>query len=73
MCGIVGYVGRGDALALILPGLRRLEYQGCDSAGVATAAADSLAVRKVAGKVADLEALIAFDRPAISRATWPRA
>ena len=37
MCGIVGYVGHRDAMSVILPGLRRLEYRGYDSAGIATA------------------------------------
>ena len=35
MCGIIGYVGERDALAILLEGLRRLEYRGYDSAGVA--------------------------------------
>jgi len=64
MCGIVGYVGHGDAASFIVPGLRRLEYRGYDSAGIATVVGHSLDVRKTAGKIADLEALIASDRPA---------
>jgi glutamine---fructose-6-phosphate transaminase (isomerizing) len=63
MCGIVGYVGHRDALSLILAGLRRLEYRGCDSAGLALVSEKSLDVRKTAGKVADLEALTAGARP----------
>jgi glucosamine--fructose-6-phosphate aminotransferase (isomerizing) len=63
MCGIVGYVGRRDAVSFILPGLRRLEYRGYDSAGIATVSGAALDVRKTAGKIADLETLVAADRP----------
>src|SRR6266567_6477006 len=63
MCGIVGYVGHRDAISFILPGLRRLEYRGYDSAGIATVSKMALDVRKTAGKIADLEALLAADRP----------
>ena len=63
MCGIVGYVGHQDAVSFILPGLRRLEYRGYDSAGIATVSGQSLDIRKTTGKIADLEALIASDRP----------
>jgi glucosamine--fructose-6-phosphate aminotransferase (isomerizing) len=63
MCGIVGYVGHRDAVRFILPGLRRLEYRGYDSAGIATVSRMSLDVRKGIGKIADLEALLASDRP----------
>src|SRR4029077_3614933 len=57
MCGIVGYVGPDEALPIVLEGLRRLEYRGYDSAGVA-AAGDGMAVRRPAGKLAELEALL---------------
>ena len=63
MCGIVGYVGHRDAVAFILPGLRRLEYRGYDSAGIATVSQMTLDVRKATGTIADLEALVASDRP----------
>src|SRR2546429_299218 len=63
MCGIVGYVGHRDAVAFILPGLRRLEYRGYDSAGIATGSQMTLDVRKTTGTIADLEALVASDRP----------
>ncbi|HEX2422209.1 MAG TPA: glutamine--fructose-6-phosphate transaminase (isomerizing) [Actinomycetota bacterium] len=62
MCGIVGYVGRDEALPIVMEGLRRLEYRGYDSAGVAVVDG-ALTVRKRAGKLAELEALLA-DRPA---------
>ena len=62
MCGIVGYVGPDQALPIVLEGLRRLEYRGYDSAGVALLG-DGLEVRKRAGKLAELEAAIAADPP----------
>src|SRR5213083_192713 len=64
MCGIVGYVGHRDALSFILPGLRRLEYRGYDSVGIATLSRRmSLDVRKTTGRIADLEAVLTSDRP----------
>ena len=65
MCGIVGYIGQaGDsrdyfALDVVLEGLRRLEYRGYDSAGVAVHANGEISFRKKAGKVAALDAEIA--------------
>jgi glucosamine--fructose-6-phosphate aminotransferase (isomerizing) len=53
MCGIVGYIGRDQALPIVLEGLRRLEYRGYDSAGVAVIDGD-LAVVKRAGKLDEL-------------------
>src|SRR5438093_9903747 len=58
MCGIVGYIGPRDAVSVLIPALRRLEYRGYDSAGVATVDGDRLEVRKAAGKIATLETLI---------------
>jgi glutamine---fructose-6-phosphate transaminase (isomerizing) len=58
MCGIVGYVGPDDALPVILEGLRRLEYRGYDSAGVALVDG-ALTVNKRAGKLSELDALLA--------------
>jgi glutamine---fructose-6-phosphate transaminase (isomerizing) len=63
MCGIVGYIGHRDAVSFMLPGLRRLEYRGYDSAGVATVEGTHLEVRKAVGPVARLESLVAIDRP----------
>jgi glucosamine--fructose-6-phosphate aminotransferase (isomerizing) len=57
MCGIVGYVGPDQALPIILEGLRRLEYRGYDSAGVAVLDGD-LQVVKRAGKLAELESAL---------------
>ena len=60
MCGIVGYLGKGQAYPALIKGLKRLEYRGYDSAGVALISEDgSLNVYKAKGKVADLEAYCA--------------
>ncbi|MGY1807190.1 glutamine--fructose-6-phosphate transaminase (isomerizing) [Blastococcus sp. SYSU D00669] len=60
MCGIVGYVGPQDALDVVLEGLRRLEYRGYDSAGVAVRTdGGALASAKKAGKLANLEKVLA--------------
>jgi glucosamine--fructose-6-phosphate aminotransferase (isomerizing) len=64
VCGIVGYVGPQDALGVVLDGLRRLEYRGYDSAGVAVLVQDDggqprLQVAKKAGKLANLEKVLA--------------
>jgi len=61
MCGIVGYVGQNQALEIIVAGLRRLEYRGYDSAGVAVITGGKLEVRKKAGKLANLEELLGND------------
>ncbi|MEK9811148.1 MAG: isomerizing glutamine--fructose-6-phosphate transaminase, partial [Candidatus Nanopelagicales bacterium] len=61
MCGIVGYVGEKQALEVVVEGLRRLEYRGYDSAGVAVVTGDQLDVRKKAGKLANLESLLGSD------------
>ena len=59
MCGIVGYVGPQNALDVVLEGLRRLEYRGYDSAGVAVLAEGGQATAKKAGKLANLEKALA--------------
>jgi glucosamine--fructose-6-phosphate aminotransferase (isomerizing) len=61
MCGIVGYSGQREASAILLEGLRRLEYRGYDSAGLALQANGRLVVRKRAGRVADLAALVGVE------------
>jgi glutamine---fructose-6-phosphate transaminase (isomerizing) len=61
MCGIVGYVGQKQALEIVVSGLRRLEYRGYDSAGVAVISDGALEVRKKAGKLANLETLLGVD------------
>ncbi len=56
MCGIVGYMGDKNAYPILINGLRRLEYRGYDSAGVALLNGDTLTIHKCQGKVSDLEA-----------------
>jgi glucosamine--fructose-6-phosphate aminotransferase (isomerizing) len=59
MCGIVGYVGPKSAQSVVIEGLRRMEYRGYDSAGIALVADGALADAKRAGKLANLEKAIA--------------
>ena len=66
MCGIVGYVGPDEALPIVVGALRRLEYRGYDSAGVAIVDG-GLAVRKRAGKLGELEAALSADPPPPAR------
>lgn len=58
MCGIVAYLGYRDAHEVVLKGLRRLEYRGYDSAGIALSADDSIKLYKRKGKVSELESFI---------------
>jgi len=58
MCGIVGYIGGQNATPIILNGLRRLEYRGYDSAGIAVIEAGRIQVRREAGKLSKLSALV---------------
>ena len=58
MCGIVGYVGRAHATPILLDGLRRLEYRGYDSAGLAVVDGGKLDSRKCAGRIAGLTKLV---------------
>ncbi|ANH38394.1 Glutamine--fructose-6-phosphate aminotransferase [isomerizing] [Nocardioides dokdonensis FR1436] len=61
MCGIVGYVGQRPSELVVVEGLRRMEYRGYDSAGIAVVADGVLATRKKAGKLANLEQVVDQD------------
>jgi glucosamine--fructose-6-phosphate aminotransferase (isomerizing) len=58
MCGIVGYVGGRGATGLLIEGLKRLEYRGYDSAGIAMTNGDGLETRKAKGKISMLESVV---------------
>jgi glucosamine--fructose-6-phosphate aminotransferase (isomerizing) len=74
MCGIVGYIGPRDAVPVIVNGLRRLEYRGYDSAGVAVIKGDQLEVRRDAGKLSQLVDLLTKSpvegAPGIGHTRW---
>jgi glucosamine--fructose-6-phosphate aminotransferase (isomerizing) len=74
MCGIVGYVGKQDAGPLVLEAVKRLEYRGYDSAGIAVIEDGRLAVEKAAGKIAVLEQRLAGKPPkghtALAHTRW---
>lgn len=74
MCGIVGYIGPRDATPIILNGLKRLEYRGYDSAGVAVINGDQLEVRKDAGKLSQLVDMVSKSpingAPGIGHTRW---
>ena len=65
MCGIVGYIGKGRSLQMIVDGLKRLEYRGYDSAGVAFLNGKGLDVYKTKGKLGDLQKILPDPLPSV--------
>jgi glucosamine--fructose-6-phosphate aminotransferase (isomerizing) len=65
MCGIFGYIGDKECASLLIEGLKKLEYRGYDSAGIAVIHENQLQVEKCSGKIADLEKLLE-EKPSIS-------
>jgi glucosamine--fructose-6-phosphate aminotransferase (isomerizing) len=63
MCGIVGYIGKSEAAEILLDGLRRLEYRGYDSAGIALFGRDGIFVEKKRGRLSNLEAALKAGNP----------
>jgi glucosamine--fructose-6-phosphate aminotransferase (isomerizing) len=74
MCGIIGYTGKRDAVSVVLEGLKRLEYRGYDSAGIAFFSEGKIAIRRQKGKVKDLLSLFDTGKPlshaAIGHTRW---
>jgi glucosamine--fructose-6-phosphate aminotransferase (isomerizing) len=63
MCGIMGYIGHRNAVSVVLEGLKRLEYRGYDSAGIAFFSKEGIEVRRCRGKIQELASLIESENP----------
>jgi glucosamine--fructose-6-phosphate aminotransferase (isomerizing) len=63
MCGIIGYIGKRNAVSVVLEGLKRLEYRGYDSAGVAFFSNKGIEVRRSTGKIKELASLLERENP----------
>ncbi|MDX9887943.1 MAG: glutamine--fructose-6-phosphate transaminase (isomerizing) [Anaerovoracaceae bacterium] len=74
MCGIVGYVGAGNAKNIILDGLKKLEYRGYDSSGIALCSKGKIEVRKALGRIAELEEILSkediYSNTGIGHTRW---
>jgi glucosamine--fructose-6-phosphate aminotransferase (isomerizing) len=74
MCGIIGYTGKKDAISVVLEGLKRLEYRGYDSAGIAFFSGGTIKIKRRKGKVRDLLSLFDSGKPmshtAIGHTRW---
>ena len=63
MCGIVGYTGRRNSLPILIDGLKRLEYRGYDSAGIAFQNGNGIEIYKTKGKIKDLQKILPHPTP----------
>jgi glucosamine--fructose-6-phosphate aminotransferase (isomerizing) len=63
MCGIIGYIGKRNAVSVVLEGLKRLEYRGYDSAGIAFFSNKGIEVRRSVGKIKELASLLERENP----------
>ena len=74
MCGIIGYIGKKNAVSVILEGLKRLEYRGYDSAGIAFFSGKGIEVRRCTGKIKELASMLETESPysttAIGHTRW---
>ncbi|MBI5197097.1 MAG: class II glutamine amidotransferase, partial [Nitrospirae bacterium] len=74
MCGIIGYLGKQNAVPILIEGLKRLEYRGYDSAGIAFLRNEKVEVRRAVGKLRNLEVLVSgepfFSRIGIGHTRW---
>src|SRR5262245_3619157 len=74
MCGIVGYVGPREASPILISGLRKLEYRGYDSAGIASFANSHIEVRRTVGKLDNLESMLKMQplhgTPGLGHTRW---
>ena len=73
MCGIIGYIGKEPAVPILIEGLKKLEYRGYDSSGVAVLQNGKIEVRRAVGKLQNLETLLRDETLTGSDGGGPRA